>query len=66
MRAAAQDVVELSLVNDLRELAGVASRIGEFCSVREVASEVAYAAKLAIEELLTNTISYGYADDEPH
>ena len=66
MSVASQDAIEFSLVNDLRELAGVASTIDEFCAAREVAPEVAYAANLAIDELLTNTISYGYDDDEPH
>ena len=66
MSVASEGAIEFSLVNDLRELAGVAARIDEFCAAREVAPEVAYAANLAIDELLTNTISYGYDDDEPH
>ena len=66
MSVASQNAIEFSLANDLRELAGVAARIDEFCATREAAPEVAYAANLAIEELLTNTISYGYDDDQPH
>lgn len=64
--AANGDAIEFPLANDLREIARVAARIDEFCSVRGVASEIAYAVNLAIDELLTNTISYGYDDEDPH
>lgn len=64
--AANKDVIEISLANDLREIARVAALIDEFCAARGVAMEVAYAVNLAIDELLTNTVSYGYDDDEPH
>ena len=57
--------VEISLVNDLRQIAGVAARIDEFCSARDLA-EVAYAVNLAIDEVLTNTISFGYDDEDLH
>ena len=58
--------LEISLVNDLREIAGVAAKIDEFCAARGLAAQLAYAVNLAIEEILTNTISYGYDDDDPH
>ena len=60
------DTLEISLANDLREIAGVAARIDEFCQARAVSSQIAYAVNLAIDELLTNTISNGYEDDDPH
>ena len=59
-------VLELSLANDLREIVTAAERIDEFCAAQEVAPQVAYAVNLAIDEILTNTISYGYDDDAPH
>ena len=55
--------LELSLANELREIAGVAAKIDEFCASHDV-GHVAYAVNLAIDEILTNTISYGYEDDE--
>ena len=58
--------LEISLTNDLREIAGVAAKIDEFCAVRGLPSQIAYAVNLAIDEILTNTISYGYDDDDPH
>lgn len=61
-----EETLEISLVNDLREIARVAEQIDEFCVSRAIASEAAYAVNLALDEILTNTISYGYADDEQH
>ena len=58
--------IEIALENDLRKIARVAARIDEFCSAHGVSPKTAYAVNLAIDELLTNTISYGYDDDEPH
>lgn len=58
--------LEISLANDLREIAGVAARIDEFCENRSLPSQIAYAVNLAIDELLTNTITSGYGDDDPH
>ena len=60
------DMLELSLVNDPREIGGVAARIDAFCEEREITSQIAYAVNLSIDEILTNTISYGYEDDEQH
>ena len=61
-----EKVLELSLANDLSELSGVAARIDTFCESQHVESEIAFAVNLSIDELLTNTISYGYRDEETH
>ncbi|MCY4387857.1 MAG: ATP-binding protein [Desulfurellaceae bacterium] len=61
-----EETLEVSLVNDLKEIARVAEQIDEFCASHDLTSEVAYAVNLALDEILTNTISYGYDDDEPH
>ena len=66
MNQATDDTIEFSLANDLREVAGVAARIDAFCADRGVAPEIAFAINLAIDELLTNTVSYGYDDEDPH
>lgn len=61
-----EDTLEISLVNDLREIAGVAAQIDVFCAERNYAPQIGYAVNLSIEEVLTNRISYGYDDDEQH
>lgn len=58
--------LELSLANDLREISGAAARIDRFCDGRALPSGIAYAVNLAIDELLTHTITSGYGDDDPH
>ena len=64
--AGAVDTLELSLVNDLRDIAGAADKIGAFCAEHRLAEEISFQVNLAVDELLTNTISYGYDDDEEH
>ena len=61
-----QAALEISLINDLREIAGVAAKIDEFCTAQDLGHQVAYALNLAIDEILTHTISNGYDDDETH
>lgn len=58
--------MKISLANDLDEIAVVGTRIDEFCESHDLPPQVAYAVNLSVDELLNNTISYGYADDEPH
>ena len=60
------DALEISLVNDLRELARVAARIDEFCATMDLGPQVGYAVNLSVDEVLTHTISRGYDDDDPH
>ena len=60
------DALELSLANDLQEIARAAERIDEYCAARELSPQIAYAVNLSIDEILTNTISYGYDDGEAH
>ena len=37
-----------------------------FCAEHNVSSEIAFAVNVSVDELLTNTISYGYEDSDPH
>ena len=59
-------LLQFSVVNDLREIAVAADKIEEFCSVKGIPPATAYAVNLSVDELLTNTISYGYEDSEEH
>ena len=60
------DTLELSLVNDLREIGAAAAKIDAFCEAQGLTPQIAYAINLSIDEILTNTISYGYDDEEEH
>ena len=60
------EAIEFSLVNDLREIALAAERIEAFCSEHGLSEKIAFEVHLAVDELLTNTISYGYDDDGEH
>ena len=44
------ETLEISLVNDLRELARVAARIDEFCTARDLGPQVGYAVNLSIAQ----------------
>ena len=66
MSAEADAAIEIALANDLREIAAAAARIDAFCAGRGISPDTAYAVNLAIEELLANTIAYGYRDEDPH
>ena len=59
-------MIELSLVNDLRELAVAAERVDAFCAERGLSPDVAFAVNVSVDELLTNTISYGFDDGGRH
>ena len=58
-----EKALEISLVNDLREIARVAVQIDDFCAARDLGPQVAYAVNLSIDEILTNTISYRVHDE---
>ena len=60
------DALKLSLVNDLRNVAIAAENIDAVCEEHGLAEQIAFEVNLAVEELLTNTISYGYDDDGEH
>lgn len=64
--ASSSRTLEFSIVNDLRDIAGVGEKIGAFCAEHGLAEEVSFEVHLALDELLTNTIDYGYDDDNEH
>ena len=61
-----EPVLEVSLANELQEIARVAAEIDQFCAARKLMPGVAYAVNLSIDEILSNTIRNGYDDDERH
>lgn len=56
----------LRLRNDFAELSPVAEATTQFLEAHQAGPEVVFAANLAIEELVTNIIKYGYDDSEAH
>ena len=64
--ASSGGTLEFSIVNDLRGIAGVGEKIGAFCAEHGLAEEVSFEVHLALDELLTNTIDYGYDNDNEH
>lgn len=61
-----ENVLEIAIDNRLEEIAGVAAKVDAFCEGHDLSPDAAYAVNLSIDEILTNAISYGYDDDEPH
>ena len=64
--AGTDDALELSLVNDLWNVAVAAENIDAFCAGHGLAERMAFEIHLAVDELMTNTISHGYDDDGEH
>ena len=64
--AGSDDVLELSLTNDLRQIAVAAENVDTFCARHGLAEQIALEVNLVVDELVTNTISYGYDDDREH
>lgn len=65
-KAVKKDSLTFSIVNNLREITRVGERIDGFCAARGLESRIGYAVNLAIDEVLVNTITYGYEDEELH
>ncbi len=61
-----EDSIQMSIANDVHEIARVAERVDEFCEARGIGLKTAYAVNVSIDEVLTNTIHYGYDDDGLH
>ncbi|WP_442579732.1 ATP-binding protein [Mesorhizobium sp. ASY16-5R] len=58
--------LNLTIANDLSEIGRIATVIEDFCAREGVGEEIAHAINLSLDELLTNTISYGYEDGARH
>jgi len=56
----------LHLKNDLAEIERVGEAVAALCEEHSVSAETVYAIELALDEVLTNIITYGYDDGEEH
>jgi anti-sigma regulatory factor (Ser/Thr protein kinase) len=58
--------MELTLKNDLAEIPPAADEVERHLAGYGAPAEILYAARLVIEELVSNIIKYGYDDNGPH
>lgn len=58
--------MEICLRNDFAEIAPAADAVDCFLTEQGAPSEILHLARLVIEELVTNTIKYGYDDQGVH
>lgn len=58
--------LELVLDNDVAELERLAAVVDDFVAEAGLPPEVAFKLNLCFDELITNTVSYGYPDDGRH
>lgn len=52
--------------NELPELRRLAETVDAFCDEQHIPEMVAFQINLALDEILTNVISYGYSDNNRH
>lgn len=60
------DALVLHVRNDLSELARVADAVEVFGAARALPAQAVFDVNLALDEVLTNVISYAYDDDQAH
>jgi sigma-B regulation protein RsbU (phosphoserine phosphatase) len=58
--------MDVRLANDLAELPRLARWVQEFCEDHDVPAALAFSFDLALEEAVTNVITYGYDDEARH
>ena len=58
--------LHLTVRTDLSEIGRIADEDEAFCEQRGLGAGIAHAVNLSLDELLTNTISYGYDDASGH
>ena len=57
---------EFTVKNDLKDLVHLTREINRVLDASGVAYRLSYAANLALEEVVTNIIKYGYLDEREH
>lgn len=61
-----ENQLQLQLRNDFDEIPAANEAASAWLEARDVPLPASYLANLAIEELATNCIKYGYSDSQPH
>lgn len=58
--------LETTITNDVSELERLANQVDAFIDKHELPEKLAFNLNVCLDELITNIISYGYDDDQPH
>jgi serine/threonine-protein kinase RsbW len=58
--------MEVKLPNSLAALGKLHAFVVEFCRCRAIHPDTEFKIDLALEEIFTNIVRYGYDDDRPH
>ena len=66
MSTATANRLKLCFKNQLPELIQAMQQVEEFLSTLELSPQAVYSSNLAIEEMATNIIKYGYDDQNEH
>ena len=61
----ADDSLSIVLTNDLSEVPRVAERVEAFCRAWHIPGRIVHRFNLALEEALTNVITYAFSDGRP-
>jgi anti-sigma regulatory factor (Ser/Thr protein kinase) len=56
----------LQIKNELTEIERLAEEIESFGELHDIPADVVFGINLSLDELITNTINYGYADSQQH
>jgi len=65
-KEAPQSTVSVQLRNDLSEVQRLSQIVTDFAAQHDLAAELVFRVNLALEEIVTNVISYGYDDRSEH
>jgi anti-sigma regulatory factor (Ser/Thr protein kinase) len=60
------DNLTISMSNDIAGLKRLVRRANKFFEDRDLPTRLVYTANLALEEMLTNVVKYGYPDEAEH
>jgi len=61
-----EGVLSFELKNDLAEMPVLVEQLEVFCTQQGIGPEMVSVVNLALEEIVTNIISHGFADDGDH
>jgi serine/threonine-protein kinase RsbW len=60
------NVIETTIRNCRKEISRVVDAVDKFADVHHLAAEIVGDVQIALDEVLTNIVNYGYTDDAEH
>lgn len=66
MEGSGPENLDVVITNDLSEIGRLSMIVEDFVARHDLSAQTAFELNLALDELLTNVISYGYADELEH